>query len=258
MHATTLYRPTHREVLWALEEAFERGELITLFGRCTVDYDGRAASTLGSGDRLVILKPDGTALVHTDEKRTPVNWQPPGSEHRASVRDGTLRVRSTRSNPDETLDVHFERVHQFSALAVTGGRSLDLRGSEEDLRQHILDSPSVLESGFTPLETERPSAAGPMDIYGEDADGTPVVVELKRRRVGPSAASQLRRYVDALRREVGDDAPVRGILVAPSITDRTADLLDESGLEFVAIDLDTGQPTDAADRIVDDEGGIEE
>ncbi|WP_129114525.1 endonuclease NucS [Halegenticoccus tardaugens] len=243
MRATTLYQPTHREVLWELEEAFERGELITLFGRCTVEYDGRAASTLGAGDRLVILKPDGTALVHTDEKRTPVNWQPPGSEHHASVRDGELRVRSTRSNPDETLDVRFERVHQFSALAVTGGRALDLRGSEEDLRQHILDSPSVVEPGFVPLETERQSAAGPMDIYGEDEAGAPVVVELKRRRVGPSAASQLRRYVDALEREFGEGVPVRGILVAPSITDRTAAMLDREGLELVAIDLDTGRPS---------------
>lgn len=252
MHATTLHRPTHRETLWELEEAFERGDLITLFGRCTVDYEGRATSTLGPGNRLVILKPDGSTLVHTDEKRTPVNWQPPGSDHHASVRDGRLRVRGTRTNPDEILDVRFERVIQFSALDVTGGRALDLHGSEEDLRQHILDDPSLVESGFTPLETERESSAGPMDIYGEDSEGTPVVVELKRRRVGPSAASQLQRYVEALHRELGDGAGVRGILVAPSITDRTATLLAKEELEFVALDPDTGRPPES-----EADGGVE-
>ena len=257
MSVTTLHRPAHREALWELEDAFGRGEMVTLFGRCTVEYDGRASSSLAAGDRLLVLKPDGSALVHTDEKRTPVNWQPPGCEHHAAVREGRLRVRSRRSNPDETLDVSFESVSQLSALAVTGGREADLEGSEEELRRRVLDDPAAVEPGFTPVETERESDAGPMDIYGEDADGTPTVVELKRRRVGPSAASQLRRYVDALRREAGLDAPpagrpdgegadrdpaVRGILVAPSVTDRTATLLAEAGLEFVALDPTTGRP----------------
>ncbi|KAB1186717.1 MULTISPECIES: endonuclease NucS [Haloferax] len=242
MTVNTLHRPTHRDALVHLEAAFERDDMITVFGRCTVDYDGRATSELGPGDRLVILKPDGTILVHTDEKRTPVNWQPPGCTHSASVRDGRLRIRSTRSNPDERLDVHFERVEQCSAYGVNDRSDLELTGSEEDLRQHILSNPSTLESGFDPLETERQSDAGPIDIFGEDADGVPVVVELKRRRVGPAAASQLRRYVDALRREFGDDEPVRGILVAPSVTDRAADLLEREGLEFVALDPETGAP----------------
>ncbi|WP_224332826.1 endonuclease NucS [Haloprofundus halobius] len=241
-HAVTLHRPTHRDVLWQVEEAFERGDMVTLFGRCTVEYDGRAASTLGLGNRLVILKPDGAALVHTDEKRTPVNWQPPGCEHHAAVRDGQFRVRSERTTPDETLDVRFEQVHQVSSLAVTGGRDLDLQGSEEDLRQHILDDPDLVESGFLPLATERETSAGPVDIYGEDDDGVPVAVELKRRRVGPSAAGQLQRYVAALREEFGDGTAVRGILVAPSVTDRAAALLEERGLGFVALDPTTGRP----------------
>ncbi|MFC6725371.1 endonuclease NucS, partial [Halobium palmae] len=168
MGPTTLHSPTHRETLWALEEAFDRADLVTVFGRCTVEYEGRAASSLGPGDRLLVLKPDGTALVHTDENQSPVNWQPPGSEHRAAVRDGRLRVRSTRENPDETLDVRFERVHQFSGLPVTGGRSLEVTGSEADLKRRVLERPDLVETGFTPLATERESAAGPIDVYGED------------------------------------------------------------------------------------------
>ncbi|WP_410765682.1 endonuclease NucS [Haloferax sp. DFSO60] len=242
MTVNTLHRPTHRDALVHLEAAIERGDLITMFGRCTVDYDGRATSELGPGDRLVILKPDGSILVHTDEKRTPVNWQPPGCTHTVNVRNGQLRVRSTRSNPDERLDVWFDRIEQCAAYAVNDRSDLELAGSEEDLRQHILADPSVLEVGFEPLETERQSDAGALDIFGEDSDGVPVVVELKRRRVGPSAASQLRRYVDALKREFGDDEPVRGILVAPSVTDRAAAMLEREGLEFVALDPETGKP----------------
>ena len=234
MSVTTLHRPTHRDALGLLETAFGDGRLVTVFGRCTVEYDGRASSSLGPGDRLIICKPDGTILVHTDEKRKPVNWQPPGCTHRASVREGRLRIRSERSAPEERLDVDFERIEQVSAYEVTDRSDLALTGSEEDLRQRILDDPALIEPGFVPVATERETRAGPVDVFGADADDRPVVVELKRRRVGPSAASQLQRYVDALDEEFpGED--VRGILVAPSVTDRAAALLEERGLEFVAL-----------------------
>ncbi|MGZ0747436.1 endonuclease NucS [Haloparvum sp. AD34] len=236
MTVTTLHDPSHREALWELESAFDRGDLITVFGRCTVDYDGRASSELGPGARLVILKPDGAALVHTDEGRTPVNWQPPGSEHHAAVRDGQLRIRSERTNPSESLTVQFSAVDELSAMAVTGGRDLDLHGSEADLKRRVLDRPELVEPGFEPRETERESSAGPMDVFGVDGEGRPTVVELKRRRVGPSAANQLSRYVAALQRELGEDVAVRGVLVAPSVTDRAAELLAEEGFDHVALD----------------------
>lgn len=244
MTVTTLHRPTHRDALTHLEDAFRRGDLITAFGRCTVEYDGRASSSLGPGDRLLILKPDGSALVHTDEKRTPVNWQPPGCDHFASVRDGRLRVRSVRRSPEELLDVRFDRVHHLTAYDVMDSDELDLQGSEADLKEHVVTTPGRIDPGFDPISTERETAAGPVDVFGEDEMGRPVAVELKRRRVGPDAVGQLRRYVDALEREFGDDAGVRGILVAPSVTDRAAALLDRHGLGFVALDPATGRPPD--------------
>ncbi|MWV66110.1 DUF91 domain-containing protein [Halorubrum sp. JWXQ-INN 858] len=292
MTVTSVHDPSHREALWELEAAFERGDLITAFGRCTVSYTGRAASELGSGDRLVVLKPDGAALVHTDEGRTPVNWQPPGSEHHAAVREGRLRVRSVRSSPAETLTVRFSDVHQLSTMTVTGGRDLDLHGSEEDLRTRVLERPALVDPGFEPRETERPTSAGPVDVFGVDGAGRPVVVELKRRRVGPDAVGQLDRYVEAVREEYrtggfdddradtdGDDGDVhsdgddgegddgdddagsddddgdgvRGVLVAPSITDRAAALLADRGFEHVALDP-RPEGTDGDGRVSDDAG----
>ena len=79
-----------------------------------------------------------------------------------------------------------------------------------------------------------------MDVWGYDSEGRPVILELKRRRVGPDAVSQLRRYVESV------DADVRGILVAPSITDRAEQLLAEFDLEVRQV----APPTDggSADR----------
>ncbi|QSW99318.1 endonuclease NucS [Haloterrigena alkaliphila] len=257
-HAVTLERPALEDAREAIADGIEREALVTVFGRCTVDYEGRASSVLEAGDRHVMLKPDGAALVHTDEGQQPVNWQPPGCEHdvycdRAGAVDGdedndgagdddgtdALVLESLRSNPDERLLVRFQRVLQVSTFSGTDENELALSGTEEDLRQRLLEEPALLEPGFTPLATERATPAGAVDIYGEDSAGRTVVVELKRRRVGPDAVSQLRRYVDALTRDLHADADVRGILVAPSVTDRAERLLGEHGLEFVSL-----EPTD--------------
>ena len=215
--------------------AIERGAMVTLFGRCTVEYNGRAASSLGPGDRHVTLKPDGAALVHTDEGQQPVNWQPPGCEHSVAVEDDSLAVHSERTTPAETLDIVFERLAHVAAFDVRDPEELAVTGTEADLRDRILDDPELLEAGFTPLATERETPAGAVDIYGEDSEGRTVVVELKRRRVGPDAVGQLDRYVGALQRTLHADTEIRGILVAPSVTDRARQLLAKKGLEFVSL-----------------------
>ncbi|MFP9191164.1 endonuclease NucS [Natrialbaceae archaeon A-CW1-1] len=269
----TLESPTVSEAVDAIRAGLEAGSLITVFGRCRVDYEGRAASQLEAGERHVMLKPDGTALVHTAAGQQPVNWQPPGCEHDVyrsdgdsdandgdaldsdtrsdsddrsdgdsdasnsdTDADGDLVVHSTRSTPAEELVVTFDSVHQVSTFAMAAPDSIAVVGTEADLRDRILEEPALLEPGFRPLATERETPAGAIDIYGEDRTGRTVVVELKRRRVGPDAVGQLRRYIDALSRDLHADAEIRGVLVAPSVTDRAERLLAEHGLEFVALE----------------------
>ena len=224
-----------------VQEGIEGGLLVTIFGRCRVEYEGRAASTLGPGDRLIVLKPDGTVLVHTDEGQQPVNWQPPGCTQHVSVEDGTVGVTSTRSTPSEELHIRFEHVSHVAGFDATDSEELALTGTEADLKARILDEPELVESGFEPRATERDTSAGAVDIYGKDRDGNGVVLELKRRRAGPDAVSQLNRYVDALERELHAGTAVRGVLVAPSATDRARQLLEDRGLEFVSIEPTAGK-----------------
>lgn len=227
--------PTIPEAATFVAEAIDQGALVTLFGRCTVDYDGRAASELGPGDRHVMLKPDGTHLVHSDEGQKPVNWQPPGSEHGCRVVEDTLVIESVRTSPEERLVVTLSEVVHVAAFDADDGESIDLVGTEADLKRRVLESPELIESGFTPLSTERETPAGAVDVYGEDAEGRTTVLELKRRRVGPDAVGQLNRYVEALERDLHADAEIRGLLVAPSVTERAKALLAEEGLEFVPL-----------------------
>jgi len=240
----SLTRPSHEDALALVADGIEAGALVTVVGRCTVEYEGRAESTLGPGERHVMLKPDGAALVHTDEGQQPVNWQPPDCDHDASLVDGELLVESHRETPTEQLAVRFDSLLQVSAFGLTDERDLSLAGTEEDLRERVLADPDLVEAGFVPLATERATPAGAVDVYGEDSEDRAVVVELKRKRVGPDAVGQLTRYVDALERDLHAERAVRGILVAPSVTDRARRLLAERGLEFVALEPTAGSDAD--------------
>ena len=246
MPVSSLTDPTLENALDLLETGFERGGMLTLVGRCEVNYDGRAASHLPPGERLVITKPDGTLLVHRGEQRTPVNWQPPGCHHNACIKNDSLILQSTRTSPHEEVEISFKTLAQVTLLELDDPPDLALEGSEEDLRQRILANPDLLGAGFQPLMTERETTAGAVDIYGKDADGTPTIVELKPRRVGPDAVGQLNRYVDALKRDLAAGRSVRGLLVAPSVTEQAQKLLTTEELEFVSLTAegaDTSQPT---------------
>jgi RecB family endonuclease NucS len=237
MPVSSLANPPLDDALDLLNTGFERSRMVTLVGKCEVNYDGRASSHLPPGERLVILKPDGTLLVHRDEQRQPVNWQPPGSTHSANIDDDRLIIESVRSSPHEEIEITFETLIQASLLELDDTSGFALEGSEEDLRQRILENPDVLEDGFQAMMTERETSAGAVDIYGKDADETPTAVELKRRRVGPEAVGQLNRYVEALERN-RPGRSVRGILVAPSVTDRAEELLTTEDLEFISLTPD--------------------
>nr|NIQ34044.1 DUF91 domain-containing protein [Nitrososphaeria archaeon] len=83
----------------ALELIYDNGHrsMILLLGDCCVSYQGRAKSYLDFGERLVIVKKDGSVLVHTGELREPVNWQPPGTRPIYQVNNGNLVIRAQRS-----------------------------------------------------------------------------------------------------------------------------------------------------------------
>ncbi|AAM01722.1 endonuclease NucS [Methanopyrus kandleri] len=228
-----LVEPDPEEVK-QLSEALGRQPVI-LAGICEAEYRGRAESVAGPALRIAMCKPDGTFILHNAmEKREPTNWNPAPSRQSIEVRDGCVVLRSRRLDVPEEVVVYFHKVLLACSLPKEGAKSEDsvfsLFRSEEDMKRVIREDPSVIEPGFRPVGEEVECGAGVADVVGYDEEGRFVVLELKRTRAGVSAASQLRRYVEAFREERGEE--VRGILVAPSVTDRCRRLLEKYGLEW--------------------------
>lgn len=208
---------------------------VQVAARCSIDYQGRAESRLPAGERLMMFKPDGTLLVHTSTKLKPVNWQPPGCAFSAGREDGKIVLTATREKPKETVRITLEDVQLVVSMSLNDGEQLDLVGTEDDLQAFLAQRPHLIEPGFKFWRRERASGRGPMDLYGEDANGARVVVEVKRRAAGVKEADQLRRYVER-ERAARQETPVRGILVATEVSEKARKYLGDMGLEYRELD----------------------
>lgn len=218
----------------------QRHRIVCVVGECTVDYQGRAKSALDGGDRLVVMKSDGTFLVHGHDGVQPINWMPPGGTFQVAVEDDDVVLTSHRADPLEVVRVTFHSCEVASATELRDDQELELYGIEADLSDLLAKHPETIDDGFVPFDREKESRRGVYDLYGVDGEGRRVVVEVKRTPAGLDAAQQLWRYVDKERDH--RDGEVRGILVAPKVSDRASKLLDDKGLESRTVDWDELMP----------------
>ncbi|MEM3581212.1 MAG: endonuclease NucS [Candidatus Bathyarchaeia archaeon] len=229
-----LVSPNTAEAGEVVREALSQRKTLLLVGNCWVHYLGRARSELEPGERILIIKEDGSLLVHRSVGYEPVNWQPPGCLFHTQVKDGILEIHAVRRKPSESVRVFFDKIHLVSAMALADSGEFSLYASEEDMHKAILLEPSLLEKGFKPVSYEKKVEPGFVDVYGVDKDGRFVVVEIKRKTAGKEAVFQLAKYIEAVKSRTNRE--VRGILVAPNIAKDVQRLLETLGLEFRALD----------------------
>jgi RecB family endonuclease NucS len=231
---TALENPTLADAERLIKNALTQHKALVLVGNCWVEYVGRASSKLEAGERIVMIKDDGSVLVHRASGYEPVNWQPPGSVFQTRIVEDVLEVRAVRRQPREAVHIHFDRVFLAAALSLADAGEFSLYASEEDMQRAILAEPKLIEDGFKPISYEKHVEPGFVDVYGTDKAGRFVVVEIKRKTAGREAVLQLDRYVKAIRTMVNRE--VRGILAAPSIAKGVQRLLASLGLDYKAVD----------------------
>jgi endonuclease len=233
-----LTHPTLADAAKLIEKAFAQRRTLIVAGTCHVHYVGRASSTLEPGERMLIIKADGSLLVHRPVGYEPVNWQPAGSIFHVQVKDGdNLEVHAVRQKPRENVKITFTDVLMVSAMNLDDSGEFMLFASEEDMHRAIILKPELFEEGFKPISWEKKVEPGFVDIYGEDKNGKLVIVEVKRKTASKEAALQLAKYIEPIKAKINRE--LRAVLVAPSLGKDVQRLLATLGLEYKALDPKT-------------------
>jgi RecB family endonuclease NucS len=203
-----------------------------VIAKCSVDYAGRLSAHLPPATRLIMVKADGSVLVHSDGgSYKPLNWMSPPC--RLAESDSTWVV---TGKSGETLTVHIEEVISDSSYPLGEDPGLVKDGVEAHLQELLAAKPHVLGEGWRLVRREFPTAIGPVDIMCRDALGVSVAIEVKRRG-DIDGVEQLTRYLELLNRDPLL-APVQGVFAAQEIKPQARVLAQDRGIRCVTLDYD--------------------
>jgi RecB family endonuclease NucS len=226
-----------------------------LVARCQVDYAGRLSAHLPMATRVLMLKSDGSVLVHSDGgSYKPLNWMsPPCSVVEGSTDEGqiewTVTAKAKGSAQPDTLRILIEEIHHDSSHELGIDPGLQKDGVEKHLQELLAEHPATLADGLTLVRREFPTAIGPVDLMCRDAGGQSVAVEIKRRG-DIDGVEQLTRYLELLNRDplLTARGGVRGIFAAQEIKPQARVLAEDRGIQCAVVDYDAlrglDDPTD--------------
>ncbi|WP_421732783.1 endonuclease NucS [Cellulomonas sp.] len=220
---------------------------------CSARYSGRLNAHLPLATRLLVVKADGSVLLHSDGgSYKPLNWMSPpctlavsapSDEARAAGVTAVWTVQHQKS--DDRLEIDLYAVQHDSAHELGVDPGLVKDGVEAHLQELLAAQILLLGTGHTLVRREYPTAIGPVDILAKDPAGGTVAVEIKRRG-DIDGVEQLTRYLELLNRDP-HLAPVRGVFAAQEIKPQARVLATDRGIGCLVLDYD-------AMRGVDDSG----
>jgi endonuclease len=220
--------------------------------RCSVDYAGRLSSHLPLGTRLLVLKSDGSVLVHADTlSYKPLNWMSPPCvttvvEPDPDQRDaGVTEIwKVAQAKTADILVISIHEILHDSRHELGSDPGLQKDGVEADLQKLLAEQIELLGDGHRLVRREYMTAIGPVDILATDASGGSVAVEIKRRG-DIDGVEQLTRYLELMNRDPLLQ-PVRGVFAAQEIKPQARTLAEDRGIRCLLLDYDAMRGLDDA------------
>ena len=206
---------------------------------CTVNYAGRLAAHLPRATRLIIIKADGSLLVHAEAGAyKPLNWM--NAPNHLVEESGRLFLTNGKG---EQLTIDLHEIHMDTTVELGEDPGLQKDGVEFELQRLLAEQPEAIEEGMTLIRREYPTPIGPVDLLCRDAAGEMVAIEIKRRGE-MDGVEQLTRYLEFLTRDERL-APVRGIFVAQVVKPQARTLATDRGIAWTEVDYETLKGVDS-------------
>ena len=218
---------------------------------CSVDYEGRLDAHLPLARRLLLVKADGSVLVHSDGgSYKPLNWMSPPCAMAELAPDeddaaaGVVAVWNVQhAKSEDRLRVRIHEIHHDSSHELGVDPGLVKDGVEAHLQALLAEHITTLGEGYTFVRREHMTAIGPVDILCRDGSGAAVAVEIKRRGE-IDGVEQLTRYLELMNRDP-HLAPVTGVFAAQVIKPQARTLAEDRGIRCVTLDYEGMKGTES-------------
>ena len=204
-----------------------------IVARCEVRYTGRLNAVLPEALRLVMVKSDGSVMVHADTGGfKPSNWMTAPTVIEESSE--AIVVRKLRG--EDRLEIRIAEVLSDVEHDMGEAAALEKDGVEAHLQEALAAAPDWCGEGFRLVRREWPTDIGPVDLMCRDEDDGYVAVEIKR--IGTiDAVEQLTRYLERIRLDPAF-AGCRGVLAAQVVKPQARVLAESRGIAWVEVDLE--------------------
>ena len=203
-----------------------------IVARCEVNYSGRLSARLPEALRLLMIKSDGSVMVHADTGGyKPQNWMTPPTV----IEEEPGRIVVRKRGAEDRLDIRVAEVLSDVTHDMGEAAALEKDGVEAHLQELLGERPEWCGEGFRLVKREWPTDIGPVDLMCRDHEDRWIAVEIKR--VGTiDAVEQLSRYLERIRVD-RSRADCRGVLAAEQIKPQARVLAESRGIECVEVDL---------------------
>ena len=258
-----------------------------VIARCEVDYSGRLDAHLPPATRLLLVKADGSVLVHSDGgSYKPLNWMSPPCllTETPAATDRIAAEWRVENKAGELLRITLLEILSDTSVDLGMDPGLTKDGVELHLQRLLAEQTDRLGLGWRLVRREYPTAIGPVDILCRQSaalalDAPPDAVGVAagpsvdpiehvadtvphpegtdqgarhlaveiKRRATIDAVEQLTRYLDLLNRDPFL-RPVRGALAAQSITPQARTLAEDRGIRCLVLDYDEMRGIDNVDE----------
>lgn len=206
-----------------------------LVARCEVRYTGRLTAVLPEALRLLMIKSDGSVMVHADTGGfKPQNWMTPPTAIEED--DDGIVVRKRAGATEDRLDIRVFEVVSDVTHDMGEAAALEKEGVERELQELLAGAPQWCGEGFRLFRREFPTDIGPVDLMCRDGEDEWVAVEIKRVAT-LDAVEQLTRYLDRIRADPSF-ASCRGVLAAQQIKPQARVLAESRDIACVEVDID--------------------
>ena len=131
----SIENPNNKDAYNIIQEGFDKKAMLIILSKCHVEYEGRARSILEPGDRLILIKKDGTFAIHQELNLDPVNWQAPGCKNKVELKEDGVLLSSKKIKPTEEIKVFLDEIYNITYYNCLDTKDLEIKGYEK----HMVD-----------------------------------------------------------------------------------------------------------------------